>query len=121
MNGLAQKTAQGFVKAWTSKDVEKALTFIADDAVCEAPNGTFEGKGGFREFLAPFVGAMTGATVIDVLGDDTNAAAVYTTEVPFASNFRGMDYITVKNGKITRVISHFDLSPLIQSGGNPQH
>jgi len=120
-NGLAQKIAEDFVRTWTSKDVEKALSFLADDVVCEAPNGTFKGVEGYRGFLEPFASSITSATVIDVLGNDTNAATVYTTDTPFLRDFRGIDYITVENGKITRVISVFDLLPMAQAGGNIQH
>jgi hypothetical protein len=120
-SGSAQKIADEFVRAWLSRDVEKALSFLADDAVCEAPNGLFEGLARYREFLGPFASALISGTVIDVLGDDTHAATVYTTETPFAKDFRGIDYMTVKNGKITHVISVFDLSPVIRAGGNPQH
>lgn len=120
-SALAQKIAEDFVRAWTSKDVEKALSFLADDVVCEAPNGRFEGVEGYRGFLEPFASSIISATVIDVLGNDTHAATVYTTDTPFLKDFRGIDYITVENGKITRVISVFDLLPMAQAGGNIQH
>ncbi|MFI0453240.1 hypothetical protein [Actinomadura sp. 6N118] len=29
-------------------DVDQALTLLADEVVCEAPNGTFEGVEGYR-------------------------------------------------------------------------
>ncbi|MFJ9587796.1 nuclear transport factor 2 family protein [Streptomyces acidicola] len=117
----AQKVADEFARAWLGRDVEKALGFLADDVVCEAPNGRFEGVARYREFLEPFASSLISGTVIDVLGDDTHAAAVYTTETPFAKDFHGIDYITVKDGKITHVISVFDLSPVIRAGGNPEH
>ncbi|MPY59658.1 nuclear transport factor 2 family protein [Streptomyces spongiae] len=117
----AQKIADEFVRAWLAGDVEKALSFLADDVVCEAPNGRFEGLERYRQFLEPFASGIISATVIDVLGNDTHAATVYTTDVPFAKDFRGIDYITVEDGKINRIISVFDLSPTIQAGNNPQH
>ncbi|MFI1735788.1 nuclear transport factor 2 family protein [Streptomyces acidicola] len=117
----AQKVADEFARAWLGRDVEKALGFLADDVVCEAPNGRFEGVARYRDFLEPFASSLISGTVIDVLGNDTHAAAVYTTETPFAKDFRGIDYITVKDGKITQVISVFDLSPVIRAGGNPEH
>ena len=40
---------------------------------------------------------------------------------PFAKDFRGIDHLTVDNGRITHVISAFDLSPVIRAGGAPQH
>ncbi|MGW5650623.1 nuclear transport factor 2 family protein [Streptomyces humi] len=121
INGTAQKIANEFVCAWLAGDVEKALSFLADDIACEAPNGRFEGLDRYRQFLEPFASSIISSTVIDVLGDDTHAATVYTTDVPFAKDFRGIDYITVSDGKISRIISVFDLSPMIQAGGKPQH
>jgi hypothetical protein len=120
-SGSAQKIADEFVRAWLGRDVEKALSFLADDVVCEAPNGRFEGLARYREFLEPFASGLISGTVINVLGDHSHAATVYTTDTPFAKDFRGIDYITVKDGKITHVISVFDLLPLVQAGGTPQH
>ena len=120
-SSAAQKIAEEYVRAWSGRDVEKALSLAADNIVCEAPNGTFEGIDGLRGFLEPFVSTIVSATVVDVLGNDTHAAAVYVTDTQFLKNFRGMDYITVENGKITQIISHFDLLPMAQAGGNVQH
>ncbi|MET7338463.1 nuclear transport factor 2 family protein [Nonomuraea sp. NPDC005650] len=120
-NALAQKIAEDFVRAWTSKDVDKALSLLADDVVCEAPTGTFEGVEGYRGFVEPFANSLVGATVIDVLGDDTNAATVYTVDTPLLKDFRGIDYLTVENGKITRVMSVFDLLPMVRARGDLQH
>ncbi|MEW1836984.1 nuclear transport factor 2 family protein [Nonomuraea angiospora] len=111
-NGLAQQVAEEFVRAWTSKDIDKALSLLADDVVCEAPTGTFEGVEGYRGFLEPFATSLVSATVIDVLGNDTTAATVYTTDTPLLKDFRGIDYFTVENGRITRVISIFDMLPM---------
>lgn len=116
----AQKIADGYVRAWLGGDVEKALGFVADDVVCEAPSGRIEGREAYRQFLAPFVGMLVSGTVIDVLGHDTHAATVYTTETPFAKDYRGAEYLTVAGGKITHVISVFDMSPMIQAGAAPQ-
>lgn len=110
--GSAQKIADDFVRAWTGRDVEKAVSLLADDVVCEAPSGLIEGVDAYREFLARFVTTITSATVIDVLGDDTHAAAVYTTDTSFVSDFRGIDHLTVENGKITHIICVFDRLPM---------
>ena len=117
----AQKVAEDYVRAWTGRDVDKALSLLADNVVCEAPNGTFEGIDGLHQFLEPFVSTITSATVIDVLGNDTQAAAVYVTNTQFLKDFRGMDCITVEGGKITHMVSHFDLLPMAKAGGNIQH
>ena len=118
--GTAQKIADEYVRAWLGGDVEKALSLVADDVVCEAPTGRIEGLAAYRQFLAPFVGKLVSGKVIDVLGHDTHAATVYTTETPFAKDYRGAEYLTVTNGKITHVISVFDRSPMIQAGAGSQ-
>jgi predicted ester cyclase len=115
ITGSAQKIADEYVRAWLAGDAEKALSFIADDIVCDAPNGQIKGLEGYRQFLAPFVTALISGELIDVLGDDDHAATVYTVETPFAKDFRGMEYLTVSGGKITHVVSVFDTSPMIKA------
>jgi hypothetical protein len=37
-----------------------------------------------------------------------------------AKDFRGMEYLTVKDGKITHAVSAFDRSPMIKAGATDQ-
>jgi predicted ester cyclase len=115
--GTAQQIATDYVRAWLAGDAEKALSFIADDVVAEAPNGVIKGRAAYREFLAPFASALVSGQLIDVLADGEHAAAVYTVETPFAKDFRGMEYLTVADGKISHVISVFDRLPVVQAQG----
>jgi uncharacterized protein (TIGR02246 family) len=115
--GTAQQVTTEYVRAWLAGDAEKALSFIADDVVCEAPTGVIKGRAGYRQFLEPFVAALVSGQLIDVLGDGDHAAAVYTVETPFAKDFRGMEYVTVEDGKISHVISVFDRLPVVQAQG----
>lgn len=115
--GTAQQIATEYVRAWLAGDAEKALSFIADDVVCAAPNGVIKGRAGYRQFLAPFATALVSGQLIDVLGNGDRAAAVYTVETPFAKDFRGMEYVTVDDGKISHVISVFDRLPVVQAQG----
>jgi hypothetical protein len=80
------------------------------------PNGRIEGIEGYRQFLAPFVGMVSNGKVLDVLGGDTNAATVYVIDLPFAQNYHGAEYLTVTDGKISHVISVFDMAPMTQAG-----
>jgi predicted ester cyclase len=115
--GTAQQITTEYVRAWLAGDVEKALSFIADDVVCEAPSGVIKGRAGYRQFLEPFATALVSGQLIDVLGDNDRAAAVYTVETPFAKDFHGMEYVTVAAGRISRVISVFDRLPAVQAQG----
>jgi ketosteroid isomerase-like protein len=118
--GSARKIAEEYVRAWLGGDAETALSLIADDIVCEAPNGQITGLEGYRQFLKPFATSLVSGTLIDVLGDDDHAATVYIVETPFAKDVRGMEYLTVKDGKITHVVSVFDLSPMIKASAPAQ-
>ena len=55
-----------------------------------------------------------------MLGDDDHAATVYIVQTPFAKDFCGMEYLTVRDGKITHVVSVFDRSPMIKAAGAAQ-
>ncbi|MFD4636083.1 nuclear transport factor 2 family protein [Lentzea sp. NPDC058436] len=117
MTGTAQTIADEYVRAWTGGDAEKALSLVADDVVCEAPSGRIEGIEGYRQFLAPFVGRMLKGEVIDVLGHDTRAVTVYAVDLPFVKNLHGTEYLTVTDGRISHVISVFDMSPMLKARG----
>ncbi|MFC0438431.1 nuclear transport factor 2 family protein [Kutzneria buriramensis] len=113
----ASTIATEYARAWLAGDAEKALSFIADDIVCEAPSGRITGAEGYRNFLTPFVTALVSGELIDVLADEEHAATVYVVETPFAKDFRGMEYITVKDGKIAHVVSVFDRAPALAAKG----
>ena len=116
--GSAQQIAREYVQAWLGGHVDQALSFIADEVVCEASSGLIEGRAAYRQFLTPFATSLISGSLIDVLSDDVHAATVYSVETPFAKDFRGMEYLTVATGKITHVISVFDRLPMVQASGN---
>ena len=95
--------------------MERALSYLADDIVCEAPIGRLTGIDAYRRFMTPFVSGLVSGELIDVLGDDEHAATAYVVETPFAKDYRGMEYVTVANGKITEILSVFDLSPALKA------
>lgn len=55
--GLA--VALAYYHAWTAKDMDRAMTYIADDIVCEAPAGRI--VGGERYHRTPFDAARRAA------------------------------------------------------------
>jgi hypothetical protein len=115
--GTAQKIAAEYARAWLGRDAATALGFVADDVVCQAPTGLIEGRDGYRQFLEPFAANLAAGQLIDVLGDDEHAVTVYTVDTPLVKDFRGVEYLTVEDGRITRVISVFDRLPMVQAQG----
>lgn len=110
-NNPALQIALAYHEAWTTRDLDRAMSYIADDVVCDAPAGRIEGAEAYRAFMAPFVQMLRGATIIAAFGDDETALMMYdTTTVPVPSA-PGAECVTVKDGKITYSRFLFDRAP----------
>jgi SnoaL-like domain len=107
----ALRTALAYYQAWTSHNLDKAMSYIADDIVCDAPAGRLEGAGAYRGFLCPFVQIVTGATMIAAFGNDQTALVMYDTHTVPVKSAPGAECVTVKDGKITYSRFVFDRAP----------
>ena len=47
----ALTTALAYYHAWTGKDVDRAMTSVAEDVVCENPTGHIQGLEAFRQVM----------------------------------------------------------------------
>ncbi|MFI9388277.1 nuclear transport factor 2 family protein [Kutzneria sp. NPDC052558] len=115
ITATARQIADEYLRAWLAGEVDKALALIADDVVCEAPTGRITGLAGYRQFLEPFATTLVRGELVDVLGDDEHAATVYVVDTPAVKDIRGMEYLTVTDGKITHVVSVFDRLPIAKA------
>jgi ketosteroid isomerase-like protein len=107
----ALRTALAYFQAWTSRDIDKAMSYIADDVVCDAPAGRLEGADAYRGFIGPFVQILTGATMIAAFGDDETALVMYDTQTVPVKSAPGAECVTVKDGKIIYSRFIFDRAP----------
>jgi ketosteroid isomerase-like protein len=107
----ALDVALGYFEAWTGKDIDRAMSYIADDIVCEAPAGRIEGAAAYREFIAPFAGTLLGSELFAAFGDQTTAIVMYDTRTPVADSAPGAELVTVADGKITHSRFVFDRLP----------
>ncbi|HEY1298009.1 MAG TPA: nuclear transport factor 2 family protein [Chloroflexota bacterium] len=107
----ALKTALAYYQAWTSKNFDQAMTYIAEDIVCLAPAGRLEGAEAFRGFMEPFSKILTRSGVIAGFGDATTAVVMYDTDTLPVKDAPGAECLTVENGKITRMRIIFDRLP----------
>lgn len=115
--GKAFQVALAYYEAWTSKDFERAMTYIADDIVCDAPAGRIEGARAYRAFLGPFVQILVRAELIAAFGDDERALIMYDTETAPVPSAPGAECVTVEDGKITRSRFVFDRAPFQEARG----
>ncbi|MFC9998330.1 nuclear transport factor 2 family protein [Nocardia sp. NPDC127526] len=107
----ALQLARAYWEAWTGHDVDKALTYIAPDVVCDTPGGRIEGVDAFRGFLAPFVETLQRAELLAAYGDDTTALIMYDTVTPLVAHAPAAELVTIENGLITKSRFIFDRLP----------
>jgi ketosteroid isomerase-like protein len=107
----ALRTALAYFDAWTGHDLDEAMSYVADDIVCDAPAGRLEGADAYRAFMGPFVQILTGSKLIAAFGDDTTAVIVYDTETVPVKSAPAAECVTVTDGKITYSRFIFDRLP----------
>lgn len=107
----ALEVALAYFHAWTGRDMDQAMSYIAEDIVCEAPAGRLEGAAAYRNFMAPFVQILTGWKLIAAFGDETTALVMYDTETVPVKSAPAAECLTVTGGKITRSRFIFDRLP----------
>jgi len=107
----ALRIALAYFQAWTSHDLDKAMGYIADDIVCDAPAGRLEGADAYRGFMGPFVQILTGSELIAAFGDGQTALIMYDTETVPVKSAPAAECVTVTDGKITYSRFVFDRAP----------
>ncbi len=116
----ALDTALAYYRAWTSKDFELAMTYIAEGIVCQAPAGRLEGAEAFRAFMGPFAQILTHSQLIAAFGDDRTAVLMYDADTVPVNDAPGAECLTVTDGKISHLRIIFDRTPFTaarQRGG----
>jgi ketosteroid isomerase-like protein len=107
------QVALAYYEAWTSRDIDRAMSYIAADIVCEAPAGRIEGAEAYRAFMAPFVEILERAEMIAAFGDERRALIMYDTDTAPVKHAPAAECVTVRDGKITHSWFIFDRAPFI--------
>jgi SnoaL-like domain len=107
----ALQVALAYHQAWTRKDLDQAMSYIAEDIVCDAPAGRIEGAEAYRAFMAPFVQILISSRVIAAFGNDETALVMYDTETAPVKSAPGAECVTVRDGKIAYSRFVFDRTP----------
>ncbi len=109
--GSALDVVLAYYRAWSNKDLDEAMTYIADDIVCDAPAGRIVGAEAYRAFIGPFAAMLLGSQLIAAFGDDETALVMYDTETVPVKSAPGSECVTVEDGKITASRFLFDRLP----------
>ena len=108
---IALSVALAYYHAWTGKDVDGAMTYVADDVVCEAPTGRIQGVEGFRQFMAPFAQMLISSDLIAAFGDDHTAVLLYNPHTTLVQDAPSAERFTVTDGRIVHSLLVFDRTP----------
>jgi SnoaL-like protein len=111
----ALSVSLAYYQAWTGKDFDRAMTFVADDIVCDTPGGKLQGAEAFRGFMEPFTRIVTRDELIAAFGDDGTAVLIYDTETVPVPHAPGAECHTVDNGMITHITIIFDRQPFTEA------
>lgn len=107
----ALSVALAYYHAWTGKDVDGAMTHVADDVVCDSPLGRIEGVEGLRAFMAPFAGMLNSSDLVAAFGDDHTAVLVYNPHTTLVEDAPSGECHTVRDGRIVNILLIFDRTP----------
>ena len=103
--------ALAYHQAWSNHDMDRAMQYVAESIVCDAPAGRIEGAEAYRAFMAPFVKMLKGTKLLASFGDETTAMLMYDTQTALVESAPGAEWVTVKNSKIVYSRFLFDRLP----------
>ncbi len=106
-------TALGYYNAWTTHDLDGAMSFIADDVVFDAPLGRAEGAAELRGGLEGFLQIFKRAELVDAFADEHSATVIYVSDTVPADNVAACEYFGIEDGQITYKRLIFDRSPFL--------
>ncbi len=104
----AYDIVQNYHHAWTSGDIERAMTFVADDITCRAPGVDLSGKDAYRSFIAGFAPALTGIADIAAFAEGDRVALFYYPQTAATSTTPAAECFTIRDGKISESVLIFD-------------
>jgi hypothetical protein len=103
--------ALAYHRAWSDHDLDRAMEYVAENIVCDAPAGRIDGAEAYRAFMGPFVKMLKGTKLLAAFGDDATAMVMYDTRTALVESAPGAEWVTVKSGKITYSRFLFDRLP----------
>lgn len=104
----ALETALAYHRAWTTGDLDSAMTHVADDIVCRAPGQELRNKSDYRSFLGGFSQMMTGLTDVAAFGDDEHVVLFYYPHTAVTSTAPAAEHFTIRDGRIVESVLVFD-------------
>ena len=104
----AYEIVKAYHHAWTSGDIDRAMTLVARDIVCRAPGVDLNGIDAYRGFIGGFAPMLTGIGDIAEFADGDRVALFYYPKTAATSTTPAAELFTVRDGKIAESVLIFD-------------
>lgn len=104
----ALATVDAYHRAWTSGDIESAMTYVAADVRCYAPDENVTTKSDWREYLTGFVPMLTGAPEHARMTAGDRVALWYFPQTAVTTTTLASELFTVRAGQIVEIRLAFD-------------
>ncbi|WP_101525791.1 nuclear transport factor 2 family protein [Nocardioides houyundeii] len=112
-----EQIALAYHRAWTSREMDAAMSYVADDVVCEAPAGRLHGAEALRAFMGPFAAMLTSSDLLAAYGDEHSAVVFYDTSNPVVASAPAAEFHQVRDGRIAALRIVFDRLPFALARG----
>lgn len=104
----ALETVLDYHRAWTSGDIDQAMSKVAGEIVCHTPGEDLTGKDAYRSYLAGFAPSLTGLTDVASFADGDYVALFYYPHTAVTSTAPAAECFTVRDGLIAESVLVFD-------------
>ena len=104
----AIEIVDSYHSAWTSGDVDRALTLVSDDVRCFAPDAAVSTKEDWRNYLNSFVPMLTAAPEHTRMSDSNRVALWYFPQTESTKSLLASELFVVEDGSIVEIRLAFD-------------
>jgi ketosteroid isomerase-like protein len=104
----AVSIVEAYHRAWTSGNVDQALTLVSDEVRCYAPDEDVTTKSDWHQYLAGFVPMLTGAPEHARMANDDQVALWYFPQTAATRTTLASELFTVRDGQIVEIRLAFD-------------
>ena len=100
--------ALAYHRAWTTNDIDLAMSLVSDDVRCRAPGVDLVGKDQYRAFIEGFAPALTGIGDIAQMVDGDRVLLMYYPQTSATTTTPAAELFTVADGLIASSVLVFD-------------
>jgi len=116
----ALSTVEAYHQAWTSGDVDRAMTYVSGDVRCFAPDQNITTKGDWHKYLRSFLPMLTGAPEHTRMTDGNRVALWYFPQTAVTTTTLASELFTVRGGQIVEIRLTFDRLGYMPQGQRPE-